>query len=135
MANTILTSLLGAASAFALVTSANAAAVGPLGGAKLDAAPASNIVKVHTSRQVHDMLHGYGYDEVVLISTHGGHYGKPNYKFRACKNGDAYIVDVNWYGDVVDRDRVGSCYGYDDRGGDERGYKKKWRRYRDRNWN
>lgn len=86
------------------------AAAGLVGVALLTASTAS----AHTRKEVHDMLHGYGYDNVVYQSQYGGGYGKPNYRFRACQGGRAYLLDVDWYGHVIDRDRVGRCH--DDNG-------------------
>ena len=67
----------------------------------------------HTRHEVHDMLHGYGYDNVVYQSQYGGGYGKPNYRFRACQGRRAFVIDVDWYGHVISRDRDGRCYGDD----------------------
>ena len=35
------------------------------------------IIKVHSRRKVHDMLHGYGYDRVVYRSRYYDEYDKP----------------------------------------------------------
>ncbi len=71
------------------------------------------IIKVHSRRKVHDMLHGYGYDRVVYRSRYYDEYDKPVYRFRGCIGRRAYMVDVNWYGNIIDRHRAGRCHRYD----------------------
>lgn len=74
----------------------------------------------HTPQEVHDKLHAHGYDNVVYQSQYGGEYGKPNYRFRACQGRRAFVIDVDWYGQIISRDRVGRC---DDNGDD--GYRRR----------
>lgn len=64
----------------------------------------------HTRQKVHDMLHNYGYDRVVFQHEYGDAYGKPNYQFRACRGRRAFILNVDWYGHIINRERVGRCY-------------------------
>lgn len=68
------------------------------------------IVKVHSRRKVHDMLHGYGYDRVVYRSRYYDEHDKPVYSFKVCMGRRAYMVDVNWYGHVIDEHRTGRCH-------------------------
>src|SRR3990172_5038584 len=68
------------------------------------------LIKVHSAQQVHDMLHGYGYDRVVYQSQYGGEYGKPNYRFRACQGRRAFVIDADWYEQIIGRYRDGRCY-------------------------
>lgn len=112
------TALLGAA--ILAASAANATGLSSLGTSARGPAPSEFIVKVHTRREVHDMLHGYGYDHVVYQSQYGGGYGKPNYRFRACQGRRAFVIDVDWYGQIISRERDGRCY---DDGGYGDGYR------------
>ena len=70
------------------------------------------IIKVHSRRETHDMLHGFGYDHVVYRSRYYDEHDKPVYRFRACTGRRAYMVDMNWYGNIIDRHRTGRCHSY-----------------------
>jgi len=69
----------------------------------------SAIIKVHSRRSAHDLLHNYGYDRVRYRSRRIGYDGKPIYKFRACMGRKAYHINVDWYGEIVGRHRAGWC--------------------------
>ena len=71
------------------------------------------IVKVHSRRKAHDMLHGYGYDRVIYRSRYYDERDKPVYRFKVCMGRRAYMVDVNWYGHIIDEHRAGRCHRYD----------------------
>jgi len=90
-------------------SSANAAGPGP--GTSLTAGNSAGfeIVKVHSRRAVHDMLHNYGYNRVRFISQRIGYDGTPIYKYRACKRNRAYHIKVNVNGEIVRRHRAGWC--------------------------
>lgn len=91
--------------------SVNATGLGPL--ASVGQGAATAVIKVHGRQEVHDMLHGYGFDHVVYKSRYYDDEDKPVYRFRACEGRRAYLVDVNWYGDVLDKHRAGRCHRYD----------------------
>jgi hypothetical protein len=103
--------LLGAA-AFSW-SSASAASFGGLSEIRQGAPATSPIIKVHSRTQVHDMLHGYGYDRVVYKSKYYDGSDKPVYRFRACQGQRAYLVEVNWYGHIIDQYRAGRCHRHD----------------------
>ena len=92
---------------------ASATSFSYLGDFASGAKPKGLIVKVHSRRQVHDMLHGYGFDRVVYQSRYYDERHKPIYRFRVCKGRRAYVVDVNWYGHIIDEHRTGRCHRYD----------------------
>lgn len=92
-------------SALAIAAPANAVHVG-----EYQPAIERGLIKVHSRREVHDMLHAYGYDRVVFQWQHRGYNRKPNYVFRACQGRRAFLVDVDWYGRIVSQERVGRCY-------------------------
>ena len=52
------------------------------------------------------------------------------YSFQACKRGVRYHIHVNWYGDLVQVDEVGSCGDDDDRYYRRRSYDDGYRRGR-----
>ena len=58
------------------------------------------------------MLHGFGYEHVVYRSRYYDEHDKPVYRFRACIGRRAYMVDMNWYGNIIDRHRAGRCHRY-----------------------
>lgn len=91
-------------------SSASAASFGSLGEVGHGASAKSAIVKVHSRKRVHDMLHGYGYDRVVYKSQYYDGGDKPVYRFRACRGRRAFILEVNWYGDIIDKYRAGRCH-------------------------
>lgn len=94
-------------------SSANAANFASLSEVVQGASAKSAIVKAHSRRQVHDMLHGYGYDRVVYKSRYYDDSGKPVFRFRACQGRRAYLIEVNWYGHIVDRYLAGRCHRHD----------------------
>ncbi|MGH1352967.1 MAG: hypothetical protein ACRBBN_19495 [Methyloligellaceae bacterium] len=70
----------------------------------------SLIVNVHNARQVHDRLHRDEYLGVRHIDTKYDDHDKPVYIFKACKHGHRYIIDVDWYGDIIKRRNIGDCH-------------------------
>lgn len=75
-----------------------------------EAGQSSALIKVHSARSVHDMLHSYGYDRVSLIRQRADYDGKPIYVFRACDGKKRYKIRVNWYGEVINKSRRGWCF-------------------------
>ena len=68
------------------------------------------LIKVHSARRVHDMLHSYGYDRVTLVRQHTDYDGKPIYVFQACDGKKRYRIRLNWYGEVMNKRRRGWCF-------------------------
>ena len=68
------------------------------------------VIKVHSARRVHDMLHNYGYDRVRLVRQRTDYDGKPIYVFRACDGRKRYKIKVNWYGEIIKKRRAGWCF-------------------------
>lgn len=68
------------------------------------------VIKVHSARRVHDMLHNYGYDRVRLVRQRADYDGNPIYVFRACDGRKRYKIKVNWYGEVIKKHRAGWCF-------------------------
>ena len=90
--------------------SANAASVtspGTLDGVKAENA---GLIKVHSRQRVHDKLHRYGYNRVIFVKQYYDYDDKPVYRFTACKGWRKLRIDVNWYGDIVRKHRIGKCY-------------------------
>jgi hypothetical protein len=85
--------------------------------------PGTLIQNVHTLYEAKHTLYGLGYYDVRVERA------SLPYSFNACKRGVRYHIHVDYYGDLVQVDEVGSCreYGYDDNG-DDYGYRS--RRYR-----
>src|SRR5262244_4456751 len=89
--------------------------------------PASNsgavVQKVHTVYEAEETLQRRGYYDVRLERA------SLPYSFNACKRGVRYHIHVDYYGDLVEVDAMGACYGsgngygngygseYEDRGG------------------
>lgn len=94
-------------------SSASATSFGSFGEIEQENSATSAIIKVHSRKKVHDMLHGYGYDRVVYKSKYYDDSDKPVYRFRACLGRRAFIVSVNWYGDIIDQYRAGRCHRHD----------------------
>jgi hypothetical protein len=65
----------------------------------------------HSLYEAKDTLYGLGYYDVRVERA------SLPYSFNACKRGVRYHIHVNWYGDLVQVDEIGSC------GGDERYYR------------
>ena len=103
--------LLGAAAVSC--SSASATSFGSFGEVGRGASATSAIIKVHSRRQVHDMLHGYGYDRVVYKSKYYDDSDKPVYRFSACQGRRAFLIEVNWYGHIIDQYRAGRCHRHD----------------------
>ena len=103
--------LLGAAAP--LFSSASAASFGPAATVGLGNVLKSPIIMVHSRQEVHDMLHSYGYEHVVYKSRYYDGGDKPIYRYRACQGRRAYLLDVNWYGHIIDRSGAGRCHRYD----------------------
>ena len=68
------------------------------------------LINVHSARHVHDMLHSYGYDRVTLVRQRTDYDGKAIYVFRACDGQKRYKIRVNWYGEVIKKQRRGWCF-------------------------
>ena len=80
------------------------------------------IEKVHSLYDAKHTLYGLGYYDVRVERA------SLPYSFNACKRGVRYHIHVNYYGDLVQVDEVGSCRGYDDYG-DDYGYRHRRHRY------
>jgi hypothetical protein len=65
----------------------------------------------HSLYEAEDTLYGLGYYDVRVERA------SLPYSFNACKRGVRYHIHVNWYGDLVQVDELGSC------GGDDRYYR------------
>lgn len=74
----------------------------------------------HSLYEAEDTLRGLGYYDVRVERA------TLPYSFNACKRGVRYHIHVNWYGDLVQVDELGSCGDsgyrsrYDDRDGSYR---------------
>jgi hypothetical protein len=77
----------------------------------------------HLLYEAKDTLYGLGYCDVRVERA------SLPYSFNACKRGIRYHIHVNWYGDLVQVDELGSC-GDDDRYYRGRSYDDKYRRGR-----
>ena len=71
------------------------------------------VQRVHSLDEAEDTLHRRGYYDVRVERA------SLPYSFNACKRGVRYHIHVNWYGDLVQVDEIGSCGGdgyrrYDD---------------------
>ncbi|MDH3582435.1 MAG: hypothetical protein OEM91_17650, partial [Hyphomicrobiales bacterium] len=98
--------LLACAAACALAAS-NAMAAAPHGVGRLGAtADTAIIVKVHSRRRAHDMLHAFGFRRVIFRRQFYDDYDKPVYRFSACRSHRRFRIDVNWYGDIMSKRRV-----------------------------
>ncbi len=69
----------------------------------------SYTIKVHSSEEVHDKLHRYGYSRVIYVDRYNDYDHRPIYKFQACKNRKKYSIKVNWYGEILKRRIIGEC--------------------------
>ena len=92
--------------------SANAAGPGPITSVASGITGAPQIIKVHSRRAVHDMLHNYGYNRVRFLSQRTSYDGTPVYKYRACKRHRAYHIQVNVNGEIVHKHRAGWCHSH-----------------------
>jgi opacity protein-like surface antigen len=79
------------------------------------------IEKVHSLYDAKNTLYGLGYYDVRVERA------SLPYSFNACKRGARYHIHVNYYGDLVQVDRVGYCRQYDY---DDNGYDYGYRRHR-----
>ena len=78
------------------------------------------VIKTHSRRRAHDMLHSYGYHRVIFRRQFYDSYNKPVYRFAACRGDRRFRIDVNWYGDIMSRRRTGFCADYYERRYDRR---------------
>ena len=83
--------------------------------------PGTLVQNVHSLYEAKHRLYGLGYYDVRVERA------SLPYSFNACKRGARYHIHVDYYGDLVQVDEVGSCRGYDDYGDDDR---YRHRRYR-----
>ena len=113
MRNLAMTALVLSGTAVFACLPASATNFGYLGDVARGAQLKGAIVKVHSRRKVHDMLHGRGYARVVYRSRYYDEHDKPVYRFKVCMGRRAYMVDVNWYGHIIDEHRTGRCHRYD----------------------
>jgi hypothetical protein len=77
----------------------------------------------HSLYEAEDTLYGLGYYDVRVERA------SLPYSFNACKRGIRYHIHVNWYGDLVQVDEIGTC--------GEDGYRRSYdegRRYYDGNY-
>ena len=65
----------------------------------------------HSLYEAKDTLYGLGYYDIQVERA------SLPYSFNACKRGVRYHIHINWYGDLVKVDELGSC------GGDDRYYR------------
>src|ERR1700730_17748996 len=108
MHRSILCTASGLAMIFLGASGADAAGVGAVNFAK-DAG--AILHRVHSVYEAEETLYRRGYYDVRLERA------SLPYSFNACKRGVRYHIHVNWYGDLVQVDEIGSC------GGDERYYR------------
>lgn len=76
----------------------------------------ASAAKAHSLGEAEETLYGLGYHDVRVERA------TLPYSFNACKRGVRYHIHMNWYGDLVQVDEVGSCGG--------EGYRRPY--YRDR---
>ena len=113
------------ASGFAImllaVGSADAAGVGLT---KVPNETAVMLQRVHSVYEAEQTLYRRGFYDVRLERA------SLPYSFNACKRGTRYHIHVNYYGELVEVDEVGSCRRYD---GDQTYYGRRpyYDRYRD----
>jgi hypothetical protein len=83
----------------------------------------SIIHKVHSVYEAEQTLYRRGYYDVRVERA------SLPYSFSACKRGVRYHVHVDYYGDLVQVDPIGRCYGdaYGSRYDDRRGYYGRYR--------
>ncbi len=106
-----LTAVIAVSAVIASTSSGNAMGLGPIG--KLSAAVPGQtaIIKVHSRRQSHDMLHDYGYRRVHYLKRRSGYDSSPIYVYQGSKGYRDYHIAVDYYGNIVGRHRVNRCYG------------------------
>ena len=85
----------------------------------------------HSVSEARQTLYEQGYRDVRVERA------SVPYSFNACKRGVRYHVHVDYYGDLVQVDRMGPCYGngsaYDSEDEDRDRYEGRYR-YRDRDY-
>lgn len=81
----------------------------------------ASAAKAHSLGEAEDTLYGLGYYEVRIERA------TLPYSFNACKRGVRYHIHINWYGDLVQVDEVGSCG--DERYRGDRYDRRRWSRY------
>ncbi len=91
---------------------ANAASFGPITKLTYDHSGAAQVIKIHSRRAAHDILHDYGFSRVKFLSKRIAYDGKPVFKFRACLGNRAYRIKVNYYGNIVRQRRSGWCFNH-----------------------
>ena len=64
--------------------------------------------RVHSVYEAEQTLYRRGFYDVRLERA------SLPYSFNACKRGTRYHIHVNYYGELVEVDQVGSCRRYDD---------------------
>jgi hypothetical protein len=77
---------------------------------------------VHSLYDAKNTLYGLGYYDVRVERA------SLPYSFNACKRGARYHIHVDYYGTLVQVDRIGTCNGYDDDYYDD-GYRYRRHRY------
>jgi len=108
-------------------SAANAAGVADLAKAFTDKTAGTIIQRVHSPYEAKQTLYGLGYYDVHVERT------SLPYSFNACKRGLRYHIHVNYYGDLVQVDKLGPCRGYRYDDDDYRSgpyYRKRYRYYR-----
>ena len=70
----------------------------------------------HSVYEAKQTLYQHGYHDVVIERA------TLPYSFNACKRGVRYHIHVDYYGDLVQVDPVGRCYGYGNGYGNGNGY-------------
>jgi hypothetical protein len=68
---------------------------------------ATLVLRVHSVYEAEESLHRRGYYDVRLERA------SLPYSFNACKRGVRYHIHVDYYGDLVQVDPIGSCGGND----------------------
>jgi hypothetical protein len=101
---------------------ANAGGAGNIATGLRDQGAGTLVEKVHSLHDAKHTLYGLGYYDVRVERA------SLPYSFNACKRGVRYHVHVNYYGDLVQVDELGSCRRYDDYG-DDYGYRHRRHRY------
>ena len=103
---------------------ASAAGVADMASGVPDHRPSTLIQNVHSLYEAKNTLHGLGYYDVRVERA------SLPYSFNACKRGARYHIHVNYYGDLVQVDKVGYCSGYEyNDNGDDYGYRHRRHRY------
>lgn len=69
-------------------------------------AASGSSASAHSINQARNALQDRGYYDIVLERS------SLPYSFNACKGGSRFHIHMDYYGALIDVDRIGRCYGY-----------------------